>query len=363
MAPGPDPQQREERVARLPFVRKALFALLPALLLCTLAELFFRLRPVPHEAAGTLAGMVEPDPDLIWRLKPFAAGPLKSNELGLRDDPLLADPDPRILLLGDSVAWGDGVRDSAMAFPQVAERALRSRLPRRSVEIVNAAVPGYSTFQERRYLELRGLGLRPRLLVLQFCLNDVVSPYVEVSAYGGRGIFLGVDTREAIPGLFGWMVRHSRAFEALARLAIRRARNWEAYDVLNLAHDDLAPELVEAWLATEAELDRIDGIASRNGIAWLLLVTPYEFQVRDPEGARQPQERLRRWASRRGVAVLDLLPEMARLRAAGEGKELFLDESHFSVRGHEVAGAALAEALIDLMAATGISGRRPTPAP
>jgi len=53
----------------------------------------------------TVAGFVVPDETLIWRLKPFTEGPLKTNELGFRDLPYKRDASTKILLLGDSVSW------------------------------------------------------------------------------------------------------------------------------------------------------------------------------------------------------------------------------------------------------------------
>ncbi len=157
-------------IETLPLWRKIAFSFLPLLLLATGAELWFRLHS-HQDAYPTHTGFVEPDPDLIWRLKPQAAGPLATNELGLRDTPYRAGADVKILLLGDSVSWGNGIQDVGRIYPTLLERKLNQDHGRRSFEVINASVPGYSTFQELGYLELYGLALEPDALVVQFCLK------------------------------------------------------------------------------------------------------------------------------------------------------------------------------------------------
>ena len=47
-------------------------------------------------------------------------------------------------------------------------------------------------------------------IVLQFCLNDVVERYSSLAEYGGENIFLGIDTRDAVSGVHGFLLRSSR---------------------------------------------------------------------------------------------------------------------------------------------------------
>lgn len=80
----------------------------------------------------------------------------------------------RVVLLGDSVAWGWGV-SMQEAFPQQLEVALSAlaRLEREPEPVVfNLAVDGYSTSQELWLLRLRGLEMVPDLVVLSYVLND-----------------------------------------------------------------------------------------------------------------------------------------------------------------------------------------------
>jgi len=298
-------------------------------------------RLFPHRDAGdTIAGLVIPDRDLLWRLRPFADGPLRTNELGLRGPPCNPNARFKILVLGDSVSWGDGIDDARKCYPQLLAEELDRLATTGTYQVINSGCPGYSTFQEGAYLKLYGLRLKPDLVILQFCLNDVVERYSTLFACGGDNVFLGVDTRTAIGGLRGWLVRHSRAAEAVCRGLQSAARRRQDYAVTALAQAPLPPHLVKAWAQTEQEIEDLRQVCRREQIPLLLVIAPYAFQVQAPASLRQPQDRLIAFARARGLPCVDLLPVFAAAWAATNAP-LFNDEDHFSERGHRVAARAL----------------------
>ncbi len=314
-----------------------IFALLPLLAAVVTAETAARLL-APEAPYATSSGFVEPDDELIWRLAPHRRGFLATNELGLRDTAYRADAELKVLLLGDSVAWGDGLREVREGFPYRLERALEA-MSDKTVEIVNAGVPGYSTFQQNAYLARNLARLSPAVVVLQFCLNDVTERYTALAEYGGGDFFLGVDTRTALRGLRGTLLRNSYVARSLLRLAQNRGRGREAYRVRNLTRSPLAPELVDAWATALAELDRWAAALRAENLPALLVVAPFRFQLDDPQGLRQPQDVLLEWSRRNGVEVVDLLPVFAASGHTPQG--LFHDDTHFSALGHAVAARAI----------------------
>lgn len=324
---------RKRHLGKLSRRKKLLFAVIPLLLLLGVVEGVSRLFPY-RDKRHTNAGFAVPDPDLIWRLKPYDSGRFKTNELGLYDTPYNGDADIKILLLGDSVSWGDGV-PMLLGYPHILEQKLNELGAPTTHEVINAGVPGYSTFQEAIYLKLHGLKLQPDLVVLQFCLNDVVERYQSLAAYGGDNVFLGIDTRVGVPGLYGFFLKHSRAFEHLARHLQSRSRRREEYEVEKLARDKLSAELEEAWRLTLEEIDQIRETTAEHKIPFLLVIAPYRFQLSDPDRLRQPQDRLIAYARAHDVMYVDLLEEFVR---AMPYNPLFKDPSHFSRFGHYVAG-------------------------
>jgi len=93
---------------------------------------------------------------------------VRINENGLRDRQHLYEPGndvERILVLGDSFAWGYGVEESER-FSQVLEKSL-------DVEVINASVSGYSTDQELLWYRNEGIKYETDLVILVIAGNDV----------------------------------------------------------------------------------------------------------------------------------------------------------------------------------------------
>ena len=121
------------------------------------------------------------DPDLGWRLRPGAHSRTRGfgdvevydvtiNSKGLLDDEhdYVAPPGvQRIVLLGDSVAWGWGV-SVERGFARLLERELGP-----DIEVICGAVPGWSTDQEGWWLASEGLRYEPDLVLLTFVANDL----------------------------------------------------------------------------------------------------------------------------------------------------------------------------------------------
>ena len=125
-------------------------------LLC--AEIALRALDLPRTArlftfaADSLAGMIADDPHLFWKLTPTHPD---HNHMGLRGPWFETQRTPselRILAVGDSCTYGMGVPWAGSWGIQL-ERNLQMRFPTRLVRAGLVAVPGWSTYQNRRMLE------------------------------------------------------------------------------------------------------------------------------------------------------------------------------------------------------------------
>jgi hypothetical protein len=117
------------------------------------------------------------DPLLGWAHEPGQEGIFETpefrtvvriNENGLRDRPHSYERQndiERILVLGDSFAWGYGVEESER-FSQLLEKSL-------DVEVINAGVSGYSTDQELLWYRNEGIKYETDLVILVLAGNDV----------------------------------------------------------------------------------------------------------------------------------------------------------------------------------------------
>jgi hypothetical protein len=113
------------------------------------------------------------------------------NSQGLRDreyDFTRSRDERRMLVLGDSMAWGWGVE---------ADESFSERLEALHAdwEIINAAVPGYSTDQEPLYFEQSGQRWDPDVVLLLFHPNDARENELSSQSWDNKPGFELVDGR------------------------------------------------------------------------------------------------------------------------------------------------------------------------
>ncbi len=240
----------------------------------------------------------------------------------------------KILVLGDSVSWGDCILDLNLVYPQILESELQAKGS--SCQIFNASVPGYSTFQELKYLETEGMKLKPDAIFLQFCLNDVVERYKVVFEYGGTENFMGIDTKSSVRGLYGFMLEHSSAFETLVRPLRDLCRNVNEYEVSQLCKDSISPEIHAAWRENLSEIEKIRNIAADSKIPFIILIMPFAFQLDSPEEKSQPQKLLSNFAKDNNIPAIDFLPYFSEFKKYNPDIPIFADQSHLSPAGHRL---------------------------
>lgn len=119
-----------------------------------------------------------PHPTLFWQnypnLKNFY-NPVKSyyittNSIGMRGEeiPFKKPADTiRIIGLGDSSFFGHGV-DFQSTWTMELQRQLSHRVDRKRVEVLNGAVPGWTTYQGLYFLKNTGLKFKPDFVIVAF---------------------------------------------------------------------------------------------------------------------------------------------------------------------------------------------------
>ncbi len=285
--------------------------------------------PLPFEEINAYlfkTGRCLRDPDLIWRYIPKANSP-EFNSLGIRTrggvDPAVAKPQGtyRIIVLGGSHPFGLCLPYSG-TYACLLEEMLRKGdiFHGRAVEVINAAVPGYSTLQALNFLKTRLLRYSPDLLIVDAGNNDGIplTPAYSVSdsrAVSGNRLFfplLLLMDRSS----FCW---HLRA--ALSRMGKRRAGNAGAAATRVSVEENLR------------NLEEIRRIAAERKIGVIFIA-----QVRWENG------RLARGFGARMEPCLDLYEELAK-RADLSG--YFIDPIHGSAKGHR----EIASIIYDYLAA------------
>jgi lysophospholipase L1-like esterase len=130
------------------------------------ARTFWRLR---KNAAVTAKNYLVPA--AVRDRLPFA---MTTNAQGFRGPAIARAKSPgalRVIATGNSSTFGWGVNDDETYPSQLAAR-LRAKLGSREIEVMNAAIPGFTTFQGSRLLADEILALTPDYVVLSYGFND-----------------------------------------------------------------------------------------------------------------------------------------------------------------------------------------------
>lgn len=218
--------------------RRLIFAALTALAVLLGLEVLLRLAgfhysrslsymqfnfPNPNE----LHQIFEPDPQLLWRLRPaydFGQGFDRLNQQGFRGPELTKAKPPgalRIACLGDSVTFGQAYA----SYPALLSDLLSKKLGA-AIEAQNFGVPGYSSEQGLRLLPRVLNDYRPDLCIILFGWNDHwlakgFSDRNQVSAASSASVLLETLRRLRVYQLLNRVIAGARAKVSPPPLALR----------------------------------------------------------------------------------------------------------------------------------------------
>jgi lysophospholipase L1-like esterase len=253
---------------------------------------------------------------------------------GLRDDEA-AIPKPegtfRILVLGDSVAYGSSV-PRAETFSNRLEQMLREQFG--SVEVVNAAVMGYTPYNELHYYLEDGRKFGADLVIVAFCMNDVANPRMHWGDAPGVTFPAEAipnhhyDRNHILPRLrileeeknhqsflkqsrlhavlekaVGRLFRRSFKHFAETRAAIPTFITGEDTLSIEVLLDRNSPEW--RWLASI--YDRMNDAVRTERAQLAIVIFPLAYQL-DEGYPFFPQERLADYCRENSIPCLDLLP-------------------------------------------------------
>lgn len=137
----------------------------------------------------------------------FRRGSNRHNTLGLRGEEIpLPKPDGeyRIVCLGGSTTYTSFVQDYRLSYPALLQNGLR-QAGHENVRVINAGLPGWTSYESLINFELRVLDLEPDMIIVYHAVNDLIMRLVwPPSQYrgdnsGAKGPAPGLD--RSIPPL------------------------------------------------------------------------------------------------------------------------------------------------------------------
>jgi hypothetical protein len=272
--------------------RKVLAALLAALAIAAAGEAYFRATEPNGASVWRRLFVASRDPEISRLMRPNArltyTGTLArlpdttvaTNADGFRGRPF-ADADasrgPRIVALGASLVFGEGLTDDA-TIPARIEARFRADHPACDARAFNLGIPGIDLAAMVRLLELHGPRLRPDLLVVAAWPEAVRPelPATAADAIGGAAYYLVAASRLAAGRAAG------RGLFIALQSGLPRLRSWFGLSERAAAAD------VDAYARIiKPAFDRLAGLADK----WNTRVVVLLFCTGVPEyGSRAPRE-------------------------------------------------------------------------
>jgi lysophospholipase L1-like esterase len=282
---------------------------------------------------------------------------IETNSLGLRHPELgpKSDDEFRILVLGDSITFGDYLAFEE-TYPALLERRLEGRRPR--VTVINAGLPGASTSNELyHYLEISD-AVDPDLVLVGMYLNDsqnsgrfyarsLRQPYASsrfLTFLANRVALLRLElwSDEVIPEIDpGWRE------EFQGDRWLRTGDMWndsESFDfeIYNAYMDFGLAWNPQSWTILKRIVHTFSAAARQNGHDFAVFLLPIHIQVKGTVENFQPQQNFLAMCDFLDLTCLDLVPA---LRADWQARhtELYYDHCHLTADGNSVVADALVE--------------------
>lgn len=277
---------------------------------------------------------------------------------GLRNEEVIT-PKPeqvfRILSLGDSVTSGIGV-DIQDTFSKQLERKLKEKLFPQTFEVINAGTDDYGLRQELIWLETRGLGYQPDLILLNVYLNDAREFSPPPSVIAALDNFL--TPRSASYAYYRNWTRNLLGERASKEPGFRfrykdvlDSRVWVSdQETLTKVIEEANQDWGMAWNAEHLEemgtvLAEFIEVSRSLNIPLIVTLFPSSVQVyADVEtslGLTTPQGWFSNFAAQYDLLFIDPLPALQN----HPSEDLYIDQAHLTVKGHTIIADLILQTL------------------
>jgi hypothetical protein len=295
---------------------------------------------------------------------------------GLRDDEVTI-PKPqgtfRILVLGDSVAYGMAVSRNK-TFPNRLESLLREKLG--TVDVINFGVPGYTPYNELQYYLTKGREFGADIVIVAFCMNDVVDPRLHWGYTKERIVNipeeaipnLDYDRNQILPrlqklrtqeiqpddldGRKPSLLKHSKLYSAV-EWRLKRLFQKETQPIANLksdvptfitGEDTISIEVLlnktsPEWRWLASTYNRLHNAVQSDHATLIIAIFPLAYQL-DQDYPFLPQKQIMEYCRQNSILCIDLLPSFRQHPKEDIfllDKEKYYDIWHLTEYGHELS--------------------------
>ena len=339
------------------WIKKFALAVVSVVLFFLSAELLVRymIPAWPFETALYMPDhLTTRDIPLRWR---FSSSDGR-NSLGLRNREI-SPKNPgtfRILFIGDSLVWS-GETSSGELYTEVLEQRLNARSVAQlnSLEVINAGIPGYTTYQELEFLKIYGLDMEPDIVILGFVFNDVYYKYLHRPT---KQKMLGREPTahlyhfnpDTFPGHLFARSHLAHQIVSMSEILWKRIVGRPVFPFEQRGDFYLAWKHY-GWDHARALVRDMHSLLRQQGVPLVVLVFPVSDQVNeeyrnlDQAYVFYPQRKIREICEEYAIPMLDLTEAIYR----EGGIKLFRDYLHLNERGNDVVANELQKYLVDTL--------------
>jgi lysophospholipase L1-like esterase len=273
---------------------------------------------------------------LSYILKPnYHSREYSTNAFGFRDHAFQKTRPAgyyRILVLGDSVTFGQGVSQNQTLPPKLEKILNDSSSQSPHFEVLNAGVTGYNAYQEVEFFFEYGLQLNPDMVIFNYVLND--QSYED----GGLRWYFNRRKRFLLRKVLG---RQIRKFYALFKN--KKAKKSPPKSVSQkfgaVEESHYKPGVMERY---SRALHRVKEACSKKNIKTGLIIFPL-FRDIKKHPYKEIHQLVRETAEKNGFFVIDLWSAFKNYSR----KEVYQEYLHPNARGFDVASKAVQKYMIE----------------
>lgn len=276
----------------------------------------------------------------------------------------------RIIMLGDSVTYGLYV-DTKQAFPAQLEKMLvGQKIDGRRIEVINAGVPAFTTYNELHFYKDKLKKFSPDLVILGFCMNDVVDPFFHWSNMGEPDLFIpdaaipnrdyhDQQLRRDITGsilrllpewsnLKRYLVVKDLASKTLATSKI--TEDGKSYPVYLALEQPISIDVYnnyesQEWQWLRRLVSELSASLKSENTEFLFLLLPLSYQI-ESDYPFSPSANFEKFCTELQIECLDMLDSMQGRKVPDVFQSIrsgYNDIWHLTPKGHKIVARKLVE--------------------
>jgi hypothetical protein len=324
--------------------KRGVFVSLISLSVCLLcAELLVRATVGAPRREQLPLALIRAHPTRGWEMVPneshFTYGHrVHVNSLGFRgpEVPLEKGIERRVLCVGDSHVYGQGVADD-QTIPGRLEALANAGSPSRSLRAINAGVRAYATNQEIALVEEFVPRVKPDVVALFWYHNDfeerdIAQTYSRLAASGPIVFDLRAPMSDRVA--FDWKVKQALRRSALLMWALDA---WRGSDEIEFPREFYE----EGFTRLGVYAERLIALSSQYGFQAIFVLVPNRSGLPGPGPYETRERRALEVARKKGLTVVDPLPELRELYKRTRVLPVIPHDGHYEGPANEAIARAL----------------------